>query len=288
MLFQMNFISRKMKNLLYIKSITIFMIALSCSLAVSSQVLFSTIPDDPDPAHNSTMAEVRSLNNGLIVPFIVLDYDGSGEVEAPNIPGTPADGLIIFHEGANGITKGLWYYDAVLPGWIIYSNWSSDFAIDINSYGELYEANVLGGGSEYPLANNYFVPWRTASPGLMGADFTFLDDNLVNTETGTAEADQVQVTGTNAVYSINISTTVTSITSGNEITGILYINDNQAANIFFRHTFQNKNFPTNCFTSGLIALNTNDKIDFRFSCTTASEGIKVEHLNMRLTKVADF
>ena len=276
-----------MKELFYIKSLAIFMIAVSYSFTMNSQVLFTTIPDDPDPADNSSMAEVRSLNNGLLVPFIVLDYDGSGDIEAPNIPGTPADGLIIFHNGSNGITKGLWYYDAVMPSWVIYSNWASEFAIDINSYGEMYEANALGGGNIYPLTNTFYIPWRTASSGLIGDDFTFLNNNTVNTETGTALADQMQITGVNAVYSINISTTVTSTTAGNEITGVLYINDNQALNIFFRHTFQNKNFPTNCFTSGLISLNTNDKIDFRFSCATANEGIKIEHLNMRLTKVGD-
>jgi hypothetical protein len=118
--------------------------------------------------------------------------------------------------------------------------------------------------------------------------FIFHNDITVNTETGIALADQLEVTGPNAVYSINISITIVSVTAGNEITGQLYINDTPVNHVFFRHTFQNKNFPTNCFASGLIELYSGDKLDFRFASTTASEGIKIELFNLRLTKVGEF
>ena len=276
-----------MKNKQNIYSVVILIILLLGSALVQSQVLVSNDEDDPEPVNPSAMLEVRANDGGLLIPFVTLDYNGVGVVVAPGISATPADGLIIFHDGSNGITKGLWYYDASVPKWFIYSNWSSEFVIDINNYGELYEEHEIGGGATYPLTNTYHIPWRTASAGLLGPEFVFLNNVSVNTETGTALADQIQVTGPDAVYSINISTTVVSSTAGNEIQGMLFINDVNANNVFFRHTFQNKNFPTNCFTSGLIALNTNDKIDFRFKCTTASEGLIIEHLNIKLTKVGE-
>ena len=276
-----------MKKTVNIISLAFFITILLGSFSSDAQILFTNIDNDPDAPHESAALEVRAIDGGLLVPFVTLNYD-EGEIAAMSIPGTPADGLIIFHDGSNSISKGLWYYDAELPGWYIYSNYQSEFTLELDNYAELYESNTLTNGSPYDLSNTHYAPWFTALSGLMGPEFYFIDDALVNTESGTALADQLQTIGVHAIYSINISTTVTSGTADNTITGKLYINDVPVAHIFFRHTFQNKNYPTNCFTCGLIELHTDDKLDFRFTCVTAEEKIRVEHLNLRLTKVGEF
>jgi hypothetical protein len=229
--------------------------------------------------------QIYSNDRGLMIPYISLDYD-EGEIAALTIP-SPADGLMIFHDGSHGITKGLWFYDASIPGWYLYSSIQTDSENDLSNYGEVYEANGLAGGSLYDVTNTEFTPWNTAQEGLMGSEFNLMDDVTVTTETGTAIADQIMVTGADAVYSINVAATLVSKTSGNQISGQLYINDSPVDKIFFRYTFQAKNRPTNCFTSGLIEINTNDKVDFRFNCSTAAEQIMIEQFNIRLTKVGE-
>lgn len=251
-----------------------------------SQVLILN-DNDPDPADNSSMLEVRSDDAGLLVPFVTLDYDIASEIVAPDIPGIPANGLIIFHNGANNIPKGLWYYDASIPGWFNYTDWSSGLNADLINYGEIYEEHDYGSGTSYPLTNTHFFPWRSASAGLLGPEFVFRNNVTVITETGTALADQIEVLGPYAVYSVKVTITAASITAGNEFMGMLYINNAPANNVFFKHTFQNKDYPANCTASGLIALNPNDRIDFRLSCTSASEGVKIELLNVKLEKVAE-
>jgi hypothetical protein len=266
---------------------SVLLIALLISILQSSygQVVINTTgSESPAPPINSGL-QIISNDRGLLIPFISLDYD-EGEIAAQTIP-SPADGLMIFHDGSHGISKGLWFYDASIPGWYLYSSILSDSENDLSNYGEVYEANVLAGGSLYDLTNTEFTPWNTAQSGLMGSEFNFLDNATVNTETGTAIADQVMVTGSNSVYSINVATTIESKSSGNQISGQLYINDVPVDKVFFRYTFQAKNRPTNCFTSGLIEINTNDKVDFRFKSATASEQIMIEQFNIRLTKVGE-
>jgi hypothetical protein len=248
------------------------------------QVVINTLLTDPPEIQNSGL-QITSSDGGLLIPFISLDYD-EGKIAAQTIP-SPADGLIIFHDGSHDITKGLWFYDATIPGWYLYSSIQSEFENDLSNYGEMYEANALAGGSLYDISNTGFTPWNTAQSGLMGPEFNFLDNATVNTETGTALADQVMVTGANAVYSVNVATTIVSKTSGNQITGQLFINDTPVDKIFFRFTFQTKNRPSNCFASGLIDINTNDKLDFRFNCSTAAEQIMIEQFNIRITKVGE-
>lgn len=276
-----------MKTMFFIKQLILIGFILLNAATLKSQVTISDSEDFSDVIANSAVMDIQLTDGGILIPSVVLDFNGSGVIYAPNLTASPADGLTIFHDGSNGITKGFWFYDAVLPGWVLYSDWASDFSIDLTNYGEMYESNDFGSGTSYPLTNTYFIPWRSASSGLLGSEFVFHNNATVNTETGTALSDQIEVTGNDAVYSVNVSVTVVSTTAGNEITGQLYVNDQPVNSVFFRHTFQNKNYPTNCFTSGLIELNMNDRIDFRFSSITALEGIKIELLNLKITKVGE-
>lgn len=253
----------------------------------NAQVLLSTSDNGPTEGDPSAALEIYSDNSGLLIPYIVLNFDDGGAIEAPTIP-APADGLIIFHQGSNNITKGLWYYDADIPAWVIYSDFSSTLANqDLDNFGEMSESNEIGNGTLYDLSPDFYTPWHTAQVGLIGSAFQFLDDQLVNTEMGTDTADQFLITGEEAVYSVIISATLAASAPSTTVTGTLYKNDVRIDHIFFRHTFQLKDKPTSLNTSGNIEIIDGDKIDFRFYSDVKNKGIQVENLNIRFTKMGD-
>ena len=267
------------------KTLLIITLIAAYSTSLNAQILFSNNETVEEP-HASATLEIRADDAGLILPYVTLS-DLGGVITAAGISTTPADGLIIFHDGSNQIAKGIWYYDADLPGWYIYSDLNSDLLFKVENFGEMYEATSFGNGTQYNLDNLHFTPWSSATVNLEGMYFSFLDNVTVSTETGTAFADQFQVSSDDAIYTINISTTFLSTTSFNDVTGKLYVNDTPVEHIFFRYTFQNKDTHVNCYTSGNVELHDGDKLDFRFQTTTADEGIKIEHLNFRLAKIGE-
>lgn len=257
-------------------------------LTSPAQALLSTVDGVPQEPDASAALEIYSDNAGLLVPFVALNYNDLGNIEAPGIPVTPADGLIIFHDGSNNIDKGLWYYDATLPGWVIYSDFSSTMAeTGLDDFGEMYEANELGSGTPYDLDSSFFNPWESAAEGLTGSAFNFLDHQLVNTETGTAYADQFMISGLDAVYSVVISATLAATAPSTTVTGALFLNDVMVDHIFFRHTFQLKDKPTSLSTIGNIEIHDGDRLDFRFTSDVKNKGVEIENLNVRFTKMGE-
>lgn len=267
------------------KTLLIITLITAYSTSLNAQILFSNFQATEEP-HASATLEIRADDAGLILPNVTLS-EVDGVITATGIAATPADGLIIFHDGSNQIAKGMWYYDADLPGWYMYSDYGSDLLLTVENFGEMFEATSLGNGTLYNLDNVHSTPWSSATVNLEGLNFNFLPDVTVVTETGSALADQFQVNGGDAIYTINISSTFLSTTSFNDVSGRLYLNDAPVAHIFFRHTFQIKDTHTNCYTSGNLEMHDGDKLDFRFRTTTASEGIKIEHLNFRLVKIGE-
>lgn len=256
---------------------------------VKGQALLSTHDTPADSVIESAMLALQSDDRGLKIPTIELMYD-EGEVAAPSISGTPADGLVIFHDGRNNITKGMWYYDAEISKWIIYTDFNTEESeLDIEDFGELFESNDLGAGTTYDLEDTFHKPWSSAETGLKGAAFSFLDSELVTTELGanTDTADQYQITGPDAIYSVVISATIAATAPATTVTGAVFVNDVKMDHLFFRHTFQLKDSPTSLNTSGNLEIHTNDKIDVRFISSTKNKGIEVENLNLRLAKITE-
>jgi hypothetical protein len=259
----------------------------------NSQVLISSEVDVP---HNSAALEVRSDSGGLLLPSIELKLE-SGDVVATNIS-DPADGLMVFHDGtleggeSSGLPRGLWYYDETAAGvgkWLIYSRMGSIYSSNLDNFGEMYEANAIGSGTNISLNNNYSIPWASAMQGWLGVGFQFQNDNTVQSETGgSVTADQLYITTDKAYYTADISTTISTSTSGNIVTGQLFVNDTAQTGIFFRHAFQTSGEYVNCATTGIVILDQYDHIDFRFMTSTTSEQINIEHLNVKLTKIGDF
>jgi len=259
----------------------------SLGIHVKGQALLSTLDTPVDSVIESAMLALVSDNSGLKIPTIELVYD-EGEVTAPSIPVTPADGLIIYHDGRNNITRGMWYYDAEISKWIIYTNFNTEESeLDINDFGELYESNDLGDGTAYNIEDTHHKPWSSASTGLKGTVFQFLDSEPVLTEIGSDTADQYQITGPDAIYSVVISATIAATAPATTLTGSVFVNDVKVDHLFFRHTFQNKDKPTSLNTSGNLEIHTNDKIDIRFISSTKNKGIEIENMNIRLAKITD-
>lgn len=260
--------------------------------SLKAQVLISPVSDDPHP---SAALEIRSESGGLLIPSIELVKNGL-EAESPTIA-DPADGLLIFHNGltstgeSSGLPKGLWYYDATAGSgrWFVYSRVGSVFSSSLSNFGEIYETQDMGSGTQLVINDQYSVPWATAEEGWIGPGFVFDPDATVTTETGTpATADQLMVTTSKAYYTVDVSTTLTTGSSGNVVSGQLFVDDVPENAIFFRHAFQASGEYVNCSTSGIIVLDLNSSVDFRFKTTSASETIYIEHLNLKLTKIGDY
>lgn len=293
----MKHLYKAMKTLskLYVLAIFSFFIL---SNQLFAQVLISATPGDP---HESAYMEIRSEDGGLLIPNIVLEKSvTTDEAIAPSIP-NPADGLLIFHDGTDGtggsseLPKGLWYFDddqGVSGKWFIYSRTGSVFSSSLDNFGEMYEINDMGSGTQMTLNNNFSIPCANSTMGFLGYGFTFNNNSSVNTEEVgvTAVADQLQiaVNTAKAYYTADISTTIITNTSGNIVTGQLFVNDTASQAIFFRHAFQTSGEYVNCSTSGIIVLESGDKVDFRFKTTTGVEIIYLEHLNVKLTKIGDY
>ena len=276
----------KFKNIIFLILVGLL---ISFGTNLRAQALLSTHDTPADSVIESAMLALVSDDAGLKIPTIELVYD-EGEVAAPAIPGTPADGLIIFHDGRNNITKGMWYYDAEIAKWIIYTDFNTEQSeLNIDDFGELFESNDLGAGTTYSLEDTHHKPWSSAETGLKGTAFTFLDSEPVTTELGVNAdtADQYQITGPAAIYSVVISATIAATAPATTVTGSVFVNNVKVDHLFFRHTFQTKNTPTSLNTSGNLEIQTNDKIDIRFISTTKNKGISVENLNFRLAKITE-
>lgn len=267
---------------------------LMISNQLDAQVLIAPVADDPHP---SAALEIRSESGGLLIPSVELNKVGT-EAVSPTIA-SPADGLLIFHNGllasgeSSGLPKGLWYYDATTGDgrWLIYSRIGSVFSSSLSNFGEMYETTDMGSGTQLTINNQFSVPWTSAIDGWTGPGFAFADNATVNTEiTGiTTIADQLSITGTNkAYYTVDVSTTLTTGSSGNIVSGQLFVNDVPESAIFFRHAFQASGEYVNCATSGIIVLDNSDAVDFRFKTTSAVETIFIEQLNLKLTKIGDY
>jgi|GEM_PF-1025260 len=273
--------------------IKLFVFTLCCVVLIgtntNAQMLISAEPGDP---HESAALEIRSESGGLLIPNIVMEKI-SGEALTPTIP-NPVDGLLIFHNGfasdgstPTGLPKGLWYFDASSGDsgkWLIYSRIGSIFSSSLMNFGEMYEINDMGNGTMLAINNQFSVPWASASEGFLGPGFSVEYDQPVLSETGTTViADQLTTSTDSAYFTVDVSTTLTTGSSGNIVSGQLFVNDVPQPAIFFRHGFQTSGEYVNCSTSGLIVLGPYDRVDFRFKTSSALEQIYIEHLNLKLT-----
>lgn len=259
---------------------------------VQAQAVLSTT-DNPVTADPSAMLQIVSPDRGLLMPRVSMVVN-EGKPVPSNINVTPSDGLLVFNfNGSNAdVSRGFWYFDAELNDgeWVFYSDLNTVEATQsLDDFAEMFEVQDYGAGTYYELSPDYFLPWRSGTPGLKGDAFEFIDDEevmVLPTVSDTADRFKIN-TGVEAVYSVIISATIASTTPSNTVTGQLFINDVAAENIFFRNTYQLKDKPTSLNTSGNVQLGPNDKLDFRFKSVDKNKGIKVEYINIRLTKLGE-
>lgn len=278
-----------MKRIFKIWMISVLVVFCYSNMLNAQVLITNGTVTDPDP---SAMLEIRSINSGLMVPSVYLDKDVDGNVIAPAINAAigvgnyPADGLIIHFDGTNldhpDLLSGLWYYSGGTENrWAIFSRSGSVFSLDIDNFAEMYEAKAYQAGTIYNVGNLNWTPWTSSTKGQLGPKFLYVTDPI--------KGDYLEcvggATGINSYYTIDISATLSSVTSSNVVTGQAFINDDPIISVFFRHKFQTGGEYANCSTTGLIVFNQGDKIRLKFKSTTASEQITVEQVNLRLTLI---
>lgn len=281
----------KRYKFIIIISFGLFILGIIAQDAHAQAVLSTT--DDPVTADPSAMLQIISSDRGLLIPSVSMVVN-DGKPAPSNITVTPADGLLVYnHNGSNeDVSRGFWYYDAELNSgeWVFYSDLTTvEATTSLDDFAEMFEVQDYGNGTQYLLSQDYFIPWRSGTPGLKGAAFEFLDDEeVILTPTVSDTADQIKInTVGEAVYSVIISATIASTAPSNTVTGQLFVNDVAVDNIFFRNTFQLKDKPTSLNTSGNIQLGPDDRVDFRFKSKDKNKGIKVEYVNIRLVNLGE-
>ncbi len=275
-----------MKRIFKIWMISVLVVFCYSNMLNAQVLITNGIVTDPDP---SAMLEIRSINSGLMVPSVYLDKDVDGNVIAPaintaiGVGNYPADGLIIHFDGSNtdhpDILSGLWYYSAGTENrWAIFSRTGSVFSLDLDNFAEMYEAKAYQAGTPYNIGNLNWTPWTSSTKGQLGPKFLYVTDPT--------KGDYLEcVSGIDCYYTIDISATISSVSSAIVVTGQAFLNDDPIVSVFFRHKFQTGGEYANCSTTGLIVFRPGDKVRLKFKSTTASEDITVEQVNMRLTKI---
>lgn len=270
-------------------------------MVFSTTLLFSqaliTHSEDAAPIDGNAMLEIRPhivpgsnpaiSAGGILIPQVDLVETGSPTVVS--LPGmdTPTVGLMVFNLGTN-VDAGLWYYDAV-KGWVIYSNSSSNYALEPGNYGEMFEFIPVGDPSnEYTIYNAYWTPWTSAAtPTQLGDNFNFFGTDPATGDVGTGATASVLEVKTNGagIYQVNISATIEAVSSGIELIGVLAVDGVVDPKINFRFNFQTSNDVAALTASGIITLGAGEKVDFRFKSVSATETIGILNMNMTLTKI---
>ncbi|MDT8393675.1 MAG: hypothetical protein RQ761_07505 [Bacteroidales bacterium] len=284
---------------------TITKLSLVVLMLFSTTMLFSQalITDEETPAtiNGKAMLEIRSTDltapKGLLIPRVELAVD-AGVVILPNMETEIPGGLMVYNEG-NNVPRGLWYYDDVENRWILYTRSGTVFSGTIDNYGELFEDQPNGPGTQYGLANTQWTGWTSASVGNTSDQF---DYDISASATVPADPVTVDYLGIDAAaamagYSVNLSMVVESISSGIPFLAQLWIADYddlgnfiEAVPIegaFVKHYFQTGGEFATLATSALIDLGPNDRVELRMKTDNASETIAVLGVNLRLAKIGE-
>lgn len=278
-----------------ITKLSIVLLMVFSTSALFSQALI-TDEETPQPINDNALLEIRSTSptspGALIIPRLNLQKSGT-EVVLPGMD-NPTDGLIIYNiggDGDNDVDKGLWYYDGDALRWVIFSNYTSVFALDPGNFGELFEWEPIGSSESYTIFNAYWTPWNTALPAEQLGD-NFLEyagiapQVLPDYPTGDQACTGLTVQEDGAgKYQVNVTATIEALSSGIQLIGALFVNGEVEEKVNFRFNYQTSNDVASLAASGIIELNENDIVDFRFKCESSTETIGIISLNMALTKI---
>ncbi|MEN8225690.1 MAG: hypothetical protein ABFS05_10060 [Bacteroidota bacterium] len=278
---------------------TILKLSLAMIMVFSTTMIFSQalITDgEPGEPHPSALLELESATKGFMPPQIELGLDGENVV-AVNMEVTPADGLVIYYDGSNTsaptIPSGLWYYDASLGKWIIYSRAGSVFSNNVTNYGIIIESDPDGAGTTYSLNNTDWTGWSSANPIYTTTSDQF-DENLDPTGTTPgSEGDKLINNGVVAHFTVQVSMVVKSSSSGIPFRAHLYVNRTNPLDsefipgAFVKHYFQTGGEYATLSASALIELGNGESVEVRMKTDNANETVIVEGTNLRLAKIGE-
>jgi len=89
------------------------------------------------------------------------------------------------------------------------------------------------------------------------------------------------------IYQIIVTSTIEAVSSGIELVGALFINDEIVQKVNYRFNFQTSNDVASLAASGLIVLEDLDEIDFRFKSVSASETVGIINFNITFARLGD-
>lgn len=220
------------------KTIYLFLFIVAVALGNSVNAQGVAINSTSAAADASSILDVSSTTQGMLIPRMTM-----AERDAILIL---ANGLIIYQTDNS---PGIYAYDG--------ANW--DLAgSNTTTYGEMYEANALTGGSEVFLENlGVFYPWVSAGTGEVN-NVTFTD--------GGANADFLTVAET-GTYKISVSISFTAdaaFFAPFDFSAAVYIEDAQSPKLIVHRNISSFNVGSASIT-GIVNLTAGDELDLRFS-----------------------
>lgn len=272
-----------------ITKITLFLIFIFAGWTLSAQVLITDeVIEMPSTIDPNAILEMRTTNTespgGLLIPKVDFVFTG-GEVILENME-SPTDGLIVFNKGAN-VDKGIWYYDAGLSRWVIFSNANSAFSASIDNFAEYYQYDDAG--YDMNLSTASWLPWSTASYDefAMGTKFTPRDNYMVDVGGGNMKPSDVLIAEESGIYEVIMYAVIDRGGTNLAVESVLHIN-NVAQNKLRSLAFlQSDNSYRSISANGIIQVEAGDVIDLRFKARVASSKIKVYNINLTLEKIGE-
>lgn len=96
------------------KSLILLLALLSVSVSTNAQVAINTTGAAPD---GSAMLDIKSADKGILIPHVTLTaVNNSSPISSP------ANGLMVFHNGGNGMQEGFYFWSTTDSNWkLLYS-----------------------------------------------------------------------------------------------------------------------------------------------------------------------
>lgn len=251
-----------------------------------SQVLIGEPDGNPEIA-NGAILELRSTNSGLVLPKVVItDVEDIGPITASD----PTEGILVYNTGADGVVAGFYYWSG--SKWHHLSNENSVITqnqiTDLYETAELYEDNGFTAPSNYIMSQaNMYYGWTSAQEGAnYGETYCVTNDPTAS----------CIVAGEDGLYEIDV--TVSFGGSNNvQVTGCVFHSEYVSPGVWSAGVATKTKYLVKLKANGdlegstahgLIMLQEGDKIDLRFSTTSAGETLSLYNVSFIANKVGQY
>ncbi len=259
------------------KAITLFILLLVFAAYSYAQVAVNNTGAAPS---SSAMLDISASDKGILIPrMIITDVDSDiSPVE------NPEPGLLIYNTGASGVPEGFYYWSN--SKWNQITNGESSLTVNqlagLYETAELYEDNDFSSPSSiYLSSSSFYYGWTTA---LVGETFGQTSVNNTN-----AIADQV-IIGEDGIYEVDVSASFGG-SNNVQVTGAVFRTPAGGSatrtKVRFLVKLKENGDLEGSTAHGLLRLNTDDILDFRFNSTSNGETLNLYNISMVVNKVGD-